>query len=799
MYRALVVRGWWLVLIVLFAVAGSLGSKVPGLDVDTSTRALLNDDDPDLAYYETSRAVWGYDEYAMVCATRDTWIDAEGVKLVRELVAELAAIPHVSRVVSILDVPLLRQDPEPVTRMPEILGLRQKIVTLASDAVDYDRARDELLAHTQARGNVISASGRDLGILVYLARPADLDLVDPEWARLHGELPTRPEAQAEIDALRPRWETGVGELRVWRAALVDGVRRVAASWSRRLPEPVRLSGTPIVQRNIDEHVRHDLRVFGLVCLALFLFAFFLFYRKPRFVILPILTCLLPVAMVVGAMAVRGMKITVTTADLPLLLFVLLLPYTVYFIERYRERRSQEPDESEATSSFEAASAIIVPCLFSCLTTVAGFAALTTSHTLPIRHFGLMMAIGMAVGLITVFLALPSLFRPLPALPVDASAARQPARGLVGLFLRLALERTGLVLVGGAVILGLAVLGALRLDAQSKFTEYFWPRSEVYQGLEYIDTRLGGTTSLEIVLSSEEKGYFLKREGREALVAAASYFDAVPETGNLRSLSTLVDELEKKVPNAGAMLPLLANVGEVKALVSEFTADEHRTSRIFIRMRETAPTLDRNRILDGLRTHLASQPELEVLDVKVTGIFLLYANMLNSLIRSQRDTFLLVIAAVYLMLVLLFRSPILALVVLLPQVLPAVTVLGVLGWSGIPLDLVTVMIASIALGVGIDAAIQYTFRYRRELSIDGDRRAAIRRAHGTVGRAIWIATTVIVIGFCVLVLSQFRPSVWFGVFTAIAMLMSQVSALTVLPALLLATKQPTHSGDASCER
>ena len=213
------------------------------------------------------------------------------------------------------------------------------------------------------------------------------------------------------------------------------------------------------------------------------------------------------------------------------------------------------------------------------------------------------------------------------------------------------------------------------------------------------------------------------------------------------------------------------------------------SRVFIRMRETAPTLDRNEILAGLRAHLEAASELEGLQVRETGIFLLYANMLNSLIQSQRDTFLLVIAAVYLMLVILFRSLRLALVVLLPQVLPAVTVLGVLGWAGIPLDLVTVMIASIALGVGIDAAIQYTVRYRKELAVDGDRKAALGRTHGTIGRAIWIATTVIVIGFCILVLSDFRPSVWFGVFTAVAMLMSQISAITILPALLLVTRLP----------
>jgi predicted RND superfamily exporter protein len=182
-------------------------------------------------------------------------------------------------------------------------------------------------------------------------------------------------------------------------------------------------------------------------------------------------------------------------------------------------------------------------------------------------------------------------------------------------------------------------------------------------------------------------------------------------------------------------------------------------------------------------------ELKGLTVEVTGIFKLYANMLETLITSQKDTLGFVVGAIFLMLLVLFRSPVLALLVLLPQALPAVTILGIMGWFHIPLDLVTVMIAAIAIGVGVDSAIQYTVRFRRELAVDGDPRAALVRSHATIGRAIWIATTVIVLGFGVLIFSDFFPSVWFGLFTGLAMLMSQFSALITLPAIFLLTGRP----------
>ena len=510
-------------------------------------------------------------------------------------------------------------------------------------------------------------------------------------------------------------------------------------------------------------------------------------------------------LIVGWMGWQEMKISLITSNLPVLLFVLMLPYTVYFVERYRERRAADPSEEAQRSTFQAARGIFLPCLFSCMTTMAGFAALTTSGTVPVRNFGQMMAIGMAIGLLIVFLAIPSMSRPFPGMRVRGRAGTGAGtRGLVRLFERASLRVPGLVVLFSALLLGVSVWGATRITAEVKFTEYFWPRSEVYQGLEYIDQRMGGTTSLEIMLESEEDGFFLTQPGFDALAAVERFFASVPETGTNTSLLSLESELAKRNEKlARKVLTIFYAHPMGRTVIATYVTQDFRTARVFVRMRETAPTLHRNDILRRLRAHLAEAPELEELAVCETGIFLLYANMLNSLIASQKQTFLLVILAIFLMVFLLmllmfrFRSPLktlahgllMAFLVLLPQVLPAVVMLGVMGWLQIPLDLVTVMIASIAMAVGIDAAIQYTARYRAELAVDGDHRAALSRSHATIGRAIWIATTVIVVGFCVLMLSDFKPSVWFGLFTAIAMLMSQFAALTVLPSLFVLTGLP----------
>ena len=788
-YETFIRRGWWALLVLLLGGGALLGRHAGDVRVDAGTSVLLNENDPDLIYYERTRPQWGYDEYAILCLTRDEWIDAEGIELLRGIVDELEAVPEISTVTSILKIPLLRQDDG---LMPNLA----KVPFLESEDIDLEKARAEILDHTQAVGNLISADGRSLAILAYLDQPQDILDLDAQYSTLKAAALEDPSRLPELEAMRPALQAAKERRDARRTAMVAAVRRIAAAWGEKLDQPVRLSGTTIINANLMEHLQSDLDVFGIASLILFFLAFVVIYRKVRFTVFPILACLLPVVLVLGTMYVVDMSLTLITANLPVLLFTLMLPYTVYFMERYRERRAAHPHEDSATSAAGAAASVWVPCLFSCLTTMAGFAALMTSLTKPVHDFGLMMAVGMGVGLCVVFLAIPSLFRPLSPLPVRKAGVGAGPTALVRAFLAVTLRAPLLVVFASVLLLTVSLWGASKLSAQSKFNEYFKADSEVYLGLEYIDKQMGGTTPLEVVLASDEPLHFLKPEGLAQIAAVQRYFEGVPETGNIRSLRTLVDELEKKNPHVVKLLPIFAKAPMVRTATADFANEDFSVTRVLIRMRETAPTLDRNVILDGLEAHLAAQVELEGLDVHTTGIFLLYANMLNTLMRTQKETFTYVVCAIFLMLILLFRSLPLAFLVLCTQVLPSVVMLGLMGWMGVPLDLVTVMIASIAMGVGIDASIQYTSRYQVELAVDGDRRAAIVRAHATIGRAIWIATSIIVAGFCVLTLSDFKPSIYLGLFTAVAMLMSQIAALTILPSIFLLTGQPRLAPDTA---
>jgi predicted RND superfamily exporter protein len=380
----------------------------------------------------------------------------------------------------------------------------------------------------------------------------------------------------------------------------------------------------------------------------------------------------------------------------------------------------------------------------------------------------------------------------------AGVAREP-KGPLKALLTLVLRAPLAVVLFSLAVFVASIWGMTKIRVETKFIDYFHQKSEIYQGLDYIDNRMGGTTPLEVILKSGTPGYFKTPDGLAALDAVGRFFETVPETGNLRSLKTLVDEARKAF-KPGAKEPQILNLvlAYAKDQVREFCNADFTTSRVLLRMKETAPTLNRKDILGRLSVHLNSLKDgpFKGIEARPTGVFLLYANMLDTYWPNTKKTFFLATAAIWLMLTVLFRSPIMALLVILPEILPVLLVLGVMGFTGIALDMVTVIIASVALGIGIDAAIQYAVRFKRELArSDGDIELAIRRSHATIGRAILIATSIVFAGFAMLCFSQFVPTIYFGLFTGVAILMGLFASLTTLPSMFLLLKYPRLKRDA----
>lgn len=883
-YHRLIQKGWAPILLFVLGVTLFAGYQLRDFLIDSGTSVLLDDGDPDLAYYNQSRVDWDYDEYTIVCLHREEWFTPEGIALLNEFTEALRQAPNVLKITAINNTPLLRN------RRPNLFALlsdpKQLMVRLDTGKnIDLAKAKKELVEHTQARGNIISADGRDVSILVYLTIPEGLRELEPEWNELHGRKDD-PEAKKRIQEIWPEYDRILRTWRGQREAQVEGIRKICREWQPKFDEPIRLSGLPIINVGMVEHVEDDMKTFGIASISMFTLAFLLVFRSVRWAILPILTCLIPVILVMGAMTLLDKRMTVISSNMPVLLFILLLPYTVYYIDRYRESRARNPDEDSATSATNAARAIWMPCFFSAITSMAGVASLMSSGIVPVHTFGMMMAIGIAVGFATLFLFLPAAVRPLPPRPVSSPPGGKSLRFLATVSLRF----PGPVVFLSLVLLGFAIYGTTKLDPETKFIDYFKEKSEIYSGLDYIDNRMGGLTPMEVILRSDQEDFFKSPDGLAAIEAAQRYFTTVPQAGSIRSLSTLLDEIRKFLQALGAKWNdrmILDKLGKyVQEQVREFCTEDYSVTRVLVRFRETDPDLNRKTIIDGWKEYAKNEPTLNRLlgesEVKIllvgtenrffgttegralmervrglaegssvqkrkkgkealftirvdrgkadnlarelekkiqedpllaalkpeveskrlltevtpTGIFLLYSNMLQSLLKGLRETFIIIVIVIYLMLLVLFRAPLLAFLVLLSQILPVFVVLGTMGWLGIHLDMVTTMIAAVAMGVGIDGAIQYTFRYRKEIEKAGSQEGAIQRTHVTIGRAIAIAGAIVFSGFSVLMLSGFIPTIYFGLFTGLALLMGLFCSLTLLPSLFRLLRYPRIKGQSS---
>lgn len=801
--------------------------------VDSSTDSLVLEADPEALRYDRNALIFSNDEFVLVGLQRDDIFTPQGIAAIDSLHQrfegiEIASVDTagetakpIASVWSIARAPvfLLRSFVKPRAAMAALMAQ----ATTRSDQVDLAKAKDELTHHELFSGNLISEDGRTAGILVTLRqRPQSardmrtrLQLFDRRGLaqeRLASEDPqVRAEAarelkqvQQELDAFWPQWvasELLRKEERIRALAKIEAVIEAAKAEGHTLGR----SGVPAIVVDMVRAIEADFEwFFGLALGFVFVFLLVVF-RRLRWVLLPLCATGATVVWTLFGMQLFDKKLTVITANVPALLLVIGLAHSIHLVVRYRELLARFPEDDSSARVGRLVRGLVWPCLFTATTTAAGFASLYYAGSRPIIDFGFFMAAGVGLSFFFSFLFLPA---GMLVLPVAAEGKlERSARFLAGLG-SISLRHPGKVLGVSGVLVGLACWGITRIEVEARFIDYFRASSPIHQGLKYVDQNLGGTSAIEIVIDARTGGAFgpLGEENLAKAAAVVDWLEARDEVGAVMSFPGLIDEARKLIPTwkrgqaGGALVFQLGSdilrpyvVTEERHLAG-VTVPPFSRVRITARIKETHPALKRHEFLRDLRAFLEKTypdtpgPEGQLpARAEITGMFVLYANMLASLAKTQVTTSLIALAAIWVMLSLLFRNPFAALLALIPNGVPIALVLGAMGWSGIPLDMATVMIASVSLGIGVDCAIHYLFRYREEIGKDGDIAGAIERSHGSIGTSILYTSLTSVVGFVVLVVSEFLPNAYFGLFTAFAMVAALFAMLTLLPVLISLTR------------
>jgi predicted RND superfamily exporter protein len=807
-YSSLVFTKPYLVIAILLLFVGFFGWQAQNFRLDASADSLLLEDDPDLEFSREMGVRYGTSEAVTIAYTpKGDLFSREELNKLGALSDELLAISRVESVDSILNVPIFEDTP--------LTGISEDYLTLADQDIDLVAAREEVTSSPVFKNAVISPDGQTAGMLVSFS----IDETARDLIGRRTELRNKARSE-ELSADQASELAQVeAEYAVHSVLAADRQHEIIGAVRETLERyrgdaQIYLGGAPMIADDLVTFVKADLSSFSFAVVLLIIFALGLIFRKLRWIALPLACCAVAGVIMVGVLGLMDWRVTVVSSNFISLLLIITISLTVHLTVRYRELRATRHYSNHDKLLRHSVLSMFRPCLYTALTTAVAFGSLIVSGILPIITFGWMMMMGVAAALIVVFTLFPAI---LSIIKRDESKISPNLR--LNLTSALAdvtakLDNKILYIYLGVVII--SGIGLSQIRVENSFIDYFRESTEIYQGMSLFDEKLGGTLSFDVIVNlpaaeddldggfddgfgfgddedSNEDAYWFTAPKMEQVKAIHQYLDNDPQTGKVLSFGAVIELAEKlndDQPIDGLLWAVLYNrIPETlkNTVLNPFISIDANQIRFNVRVIESAENLNRNELLQRIEAGIESDFGFADEDVQLTGILVMYNNVLQSLFQSQILTLGVVMLAIMLMFLVLFRSFMIALICIIPNAIAAAFVLGIMGWVGIPLDIMTITIASISVGIGVDNTIHYMHRFKREFPRIGNYRDTMYFCHNSIGRAMYFTSMTIVAGFSILALSNFIPTIVFGLLTSLAMLVALVGSLTLLPKLLATFK------------
>lgn len=804
-YNQLVLGQPWLVLILLLGLFVFFAYHARDFRLDASSDSLLLENDRDLMVFREVGKRYESKPFLVLTftPTEDLFSD-DTLERIAKLKAELENLPEVAGVFSLIDVPLVKNVEGPLT------DLEANLRTLPQEGVDKARAKEELLRSPLFKDLILSADGGTTALRIdlrpnvefeslrvqrneLLAKRRAGDLARQDKAKLTETLKLYDDAKQQRDDLRHQTIVSVREI-------MDRYRSYGE---------LHLGGIPMIANDMISFIKKDLVVFGVGVFVLLVGMLSIIFRRARWVLLPLASCAFSALLMIGMLGFVGWRVTVISSNFVSLMLIITMSMNIHLVVRYRQLRKDFPDSTQRELVLMTTRKMVWPCFYTALTTIMAFASLVVSDIKPVIDFGWMMTIGLMVTFLTTFLLFPSILVLLNKAPIDVETERQVkfASGLA----RLTERHGNAVLVISVALAVLSVFGISRLQVENSFISYFGKGTEIHQGLKLIDEKLGGTIPMDVIVKFDDpdfvdeddellelypelrtdiEDYWFTPDKIDRIKQVHDYLDSLPAVGKVLSLASAIRVAEDieggRQFSAFEMSVMYKRMPEEfkRLLIRPYVSFEDNETRINLRILDSLPDLRRAELLATIRNDFTNKLGFSEGEASLTGGLVLYNNMLQSLFRSQIMTLGVVMLGIFIMLLLLFRSLPLAIIGIIPNLLAAGIILGFMGLAGIPLDMMTITIAAITIGIAVDNSIHYIYRFREELAKRKDYVATMHYCHANIGKAVFYTAITIILGFSILALSNFIPTIYFGVLTALAMFIALLAALTLLPRLIL---------------
>ena len=863
------------------------------LEIDASTQTLLLDNDEDLQIWREVSKRYETPNFLVVAYTpAGDLLAPETIRKIAQMDAAFSKLDFVASVTDITNVPLLLNKSE---GMSELL---KHIPTLTDSDVNLTAARRELSTSPFYASNLVSADLRTTAILINLKPQTRyeelLRLRDGAKSALKQAEHEGNRSKVQISQLKDALKVAEQNFKSYRDELrekdhrdIMALRALIAGFEKEFAgDRLFLGGLNMIADDMVGYVRSDLTTYGLGALVLLLACFWLFFRQAKFILLPLIICAYSVVLAAGLFGFLSFEVTVISSNFIALQLIITVSVCIHLIVAYREFSARFHAFSQRQLVYAVLRERARPCFFAIFTTVIGFMSLIFCDIKPVISLGIMMSVGISISLVTafgVFGAVMSLLR-----RTHNNRSFEQHFKFTLWCAETALRSRGAVygVCAAAVIFGLYGISQLRVE--NSFIGYFKKSTDIRAGMEVIDTNLGGTIPLDIVVKFKSAGGADTASGSENSNPAGRNFIAqnsaaqnstatvqnlndknLSEQGpaaatqpsdaansdqtraaNLEQNSTASDDFgdfeaeyaanENKpqywftsekmriigkvddflkdknvtghefIGNVSSLASLLklgkqinqgrdlddlslaliysempANYREL--VLSPFVNIEANEAHFSIRTIDSDPGLRRAQFLADLKRDLDSLLTKDNVTVQISGIMVLYNNMLQSLMSSQIGTLGITVLMLFVLFVIIFRSLSYALIAIVVNLIPLCACFGIMGVAGIPLDIMSITIAAISIGIGVDDVIHYIYRYKREFARSGDEAAAIRASHASIGYAMYYTSFAIILGFSVMMMSNFWPTIYFGLLICLVMSLLLLGALIILPSLIMSRK------------
>jgi len=793
--------------LILVAILGVFATK---LEIDASSDTLLLDNDKDLLFtQEISKKYTSPNFLILTYNPKKSLLDQSTLTNIQELSNELEQLEQITGITSILNVPLLQSPPMGLKEL--VNGIR----TLQSKETNKTLAKEEFLTSPLYKENLVSNDFKTTAILLNLKNNTKLEQL---LANKHNSTNKKELKQIKIDIKKQR-----DMQRRIDQETISHIRTIVKN--DQSGAQIFLGGINMIANDVVSYVKSDLSLYGSILLLLFILILWLFFGQTRWVVLPLFICLLSVVSTTGILGLFSWEVTVISSNFISLQLIITISIVLHLIVRYRELSLKYSHASQYKLVLNTMLSKFNPSFFAILTTIVGFASLILSDIKPVINLGWMMSFGIAISLLLAFLVFPCI---LILLKKKKIPLKNKSRFSLVQFCANTVEKRGLTIIVGSVILAIfSFTGATQLIVENSFINYFKQNTEIYKGMKVIDEKLGGTTPLDVIITfnqdtkddtlisenedtheeeddfdsfddefdapENEEQYWFTPQKMNLITKVHDYLDSIPEIGNVSSFATLLkigNTLNNNEDLDSFKLALLYNELplEYKSLIlTPYINIESNQMRISLRIIDSNEDLRRNDLINKLNHELKDIIDPKIASFKLSNLMILYNNMLQSLFDSQILTLGVVALVLFIMFLILFRSISIAFIAIISNIIPIGVIFGLMGWFGIPLDLMTITIAAISIGIGVDDTIHYIHRYKEEFHFDRNYISTMRRTHDSIGYAMFYTSFAVVVGFSILVFSNFIPTIYFGLLTMLVMIVVLLSALLLLPKLLIILK------------